>query len=149
MKRITRKQRGRSQDNFVSLFSFFKLIKERRKLRCSIILSFALCGTAQIGRAKEIGPASDYCREINDPSSGTEIVFKGGIYKGACKVRRGGKAGSPLVIRGLSLTERPRIEYEGKNGNVLEIYADNIVIHGLEFGTTHSDVDGIRIFLGD
>ena len=149
MKRITWNQRRRSRGNFVARLDFFKFRKERRKLSCSIILSFALCGTAQVGRAKEIGPVNDYCREINDPSSGTEIVLKAGAYKGACKVRRGGKAGSPLVIRGSSLKDRPRIEYEGKNGNVLEIYADNIVIHGLEFGPTHSDVDGIRIFSGD
>jgi len=118
-------------------------------LRYIFILSLALYGTPQIGKAKEISPAQDYCREINDPSSGTEIILKPGLYKGACKVWRGGKPGLPLVIRGLSLTYRPRIEYQGKNGNVLEIYADNVLIQGLEFGPTHSDVDGIRIFSGD
>jgi hypothetical protein len=117
--------------------------------RCVFILSLALCATAQVGKTKEISPAEDYCREINDPSSGSEVVLKPGVYRGACKVRRSGKPGIPLVIRGLNLTGRSRIEYEGKNGNLLEIYADNIVIHGLEFGPTSSDVDGIRIFSGD
>jgi len=120
-----------------------------RTFRCAFILSLILCGTAQVGTTKEISPAEDYCREINDPSSGLEVVLKPGLYKGACKVRRGGKAGSPLVIRGLVLTHRPRIDYQGKNGNVLEIYADNVVIQGLELGPTGPDVDGIRIFSGD
>lgn len=120
-----------------------------RTFCCVFILSLALCGTAQVGKTKEINPAEDYCREINDPSSGTEVVLKPGLYKGACKVRRGGKPGFPLVIRGLSLMHRPRIEYQGKNGNVLEIYGDYVVIQGLEFGPTNMDVDGIRIFSGD
>jgi Right handed beta helix region len=120
-----------------------------RTFRCAFILSLILCGTAQVGTTKEISPAEDYCREINDPSSGLEVVLKPGLYKGACKVRRGGKPGSPLVIRGLVLTHRPRIDYQGKNGNVLEIYADNVVIQGLELGPTGPDVDGIRIFSGD
>ena len=120
-----------------------------RTFRCAFILSLILCGTAQVGTTKEISPAEDYCREINDPSSGLEVVLKPGLYKGACKVRRGGKPGSPLVIRGLVLTHRPRIDYQGKNGNVLEIYADNVVIQGLELGPTNTDVDGIRIFSGD
>jgi hypothetical protein len=149
MKRITQNQCGSSRDNFVALFRFCKFTKEPRKLGCFIILSFALCGTAQVGRAREISPADDYCREINDPSSGTDVVLKPGAYRGACKVRRGGKPGFPLVIRGLSPTHRSRIEYEGKNGNVLEIYADNILIQGLKFGPTSSDVDGVRIFSGD
>jgi len=120
-----------------------------RTFCCVFILSLALCGTAQVGKTKEINPAEDYCREINDPSSGTEVVLKPGLYKGACKVRRGGKPGFPLVIRGLSLMHRPRIEYQGKNGNVLEIYGDYVVIQGLEFGPTNMDVDVIRIFSGD
>ena len=115
----------------------------------AFILSLTLCGVAQIGMTKEISPNEDYCREINDPSSGTEIVLNPGLYRESCKVRRGGKPGFPLIIRGLSLKNRPRIEYQGKNGNVLEIYADNVLIEGLEFGPTHSDVDAIRIFSGD
>jgi len=116
---------------------------------CALTLSLVLCGTAQVGNTKEISPAEDYCREINDPSSGTEIVLRPGLYRGACKVGRGGKPGVPLLIRGLSLTHRPRIEYQGKNGNVLEVYAAHVVIQGLEFGPTAMDVDGIRIFSGD
>src|SRR5215469_15590560 len=101
---------------------------------CALALSFVLCGTAKVGNTKEISPAEDYCREINDPSSGTEIVLRPGLYRGACKVGRGGKPGVPLLIRVLSLTHKPRIEYEGKSGNVLEIYAANVIIEGLDFG---------------
>ena len=116
------------------------------KFPVAFVLASALFGTAQVGETKEISPAEDYCRQINDASAGSEIVLKSGLYKGACKVSRGGKTGSPLVIRASSLAHRPRIEYQGKKGNVLEIYADHVVIQGLEFGPTRSDVDGIRIF---
>jgi hypothetical protein len=115
----------------------------------SLVFSFALLGVIQFGWSKEIGPTDNYCDEINDPSSGTEIVLHPGNYKGGCKVLRSGKQGSPVIIRGVDLARRPRIEYEKKNGNVLEIYAHHIVVEGLQFGPTQSDVDGIRIFAGN
>jgi hypothetical protein len=57
------------------------------KLSCAIILSLSLGVTAQAGWTKEISAANDYCREINDPSSGTEVVMQAGDYRGACKVK--------------------------------------------------------------
>ena len=50
-------------------------------------------------------------------------------------MRRGGKRGSPVVIRAQDLTNKPRIEYQGTNSNVLEIYVGNIVIQGLTIGS--------------
>src|SRR2546427_2673847 len=120
-----------------------------RKFSCLFIFLFGLGAANEVALRKEIAPTDEYCREINDPSSGTEVVLYPGDYKGACKVRRGGRPGFPLIIRALDLKKRPHIHYEGKTGNVLEIYADNILIRGLEFGPTHYDVDGIRVFSGD
>ena len=142
MKRITQNQSRRSRNNCSALLRV-------RKLSYATFLSFVLSGTAQVGHGKEISPADDYCREINDPSSGMEIVLKPGDYKKSCKIRRSGRSGLPLIVRALDLTDRPRIEYKGTDGNVLEIYANNVVIHGLKFGPTNTDVDGIRIFSGD
>jgi len=99
--------------------------------------------------AKQIGPESSYCREINDPSSGTQIILEPGEYRGSCQIRRGGKPGAPLVIRALDSKQRPRIRYDRRDGNVFEIYADYVVVQGLEFGPTNGEVDGIRIFSGD
>jgi hypothetical protein len=149
IKRIMQNQRRPSRDSFAAPSRFFEFLNEHRKFSCSILLSFALWGAAQDGPAKEISPLDDYCREINELSSGSEVFLQPGVYRGSCKVHRGGKPGVPLVIRALNPTDKPLIKYEGKNGNVLEIYADNILIQGLKFGPTSSDVDGIRIFSGD
>lgn len=120
-----------------------------QKFGCSMLCSFVLGGTVDISWSKEIGPAEDYCREINDPSSGSEITLTPGDYNGGCQIRRGGKPGLPLVIRALDLKKRPRLRYESKNGNVLEVYANHILIRGLDLGPTYTGVDGIRVFAGD
>jgi hypothetical protein len=64
-------------------------------------------------------------------------------------MRHGGKPRLPLVIRSLDLKKRPRLRYESKNGNVLEVYAGHILIQGIELGPTYTDVDGFRVFVGD
>ena len=104
---------------------------------------------AHPGWATEINARDEFCQKINDPSSGREIVLQPGTYAGHCKIRRGGAPGDPLVIRGASGVTPPRIDYRGKDSNVFEIYADDIVIRGLEFGPTQQDVDGIRVFSGN
>jgi hypothetical protein len=119
-----------------------------RKFSWLFILFFGLGAINDVASSKEIGPADDYCQEINNSTSGTEVILYPGEYKGACKVRRGGRPGFPLIIRALDLKKRPHIYYEGRNGNVLEIYADHILIRGLDLGPTHADVDGIRLFSG-
>jgi Right handed beta helix region len=120
-----------------------------QKIGCSMLCAFVLGATVDISWSKEIGPTEDYCREINDPSSGSEITLAPGDYNGGCQIRRGGKPGLPLIVRALDLKKRPRLRYESKNGNVLEVYADHILIQGIELGPTYTDVDGIRVFAGD
>ena len=122
--------------------------------RLTLILAlcvFSFPCVLQLARveAKEIRATDNYCQEINNPESGNELVFEPGEYKGLCKIVRGGKPGDPLIIRAFDSSNPPRIRYDGRHGNVFEIYADNIIIRGLEFGPTRGEVDGIRIFSGD
>ncbi len=128
-------------------------VMSAHKLRClaTLALSFlallAFRDPPKIG-AGEIRAGNNYCQEINDPESGSNLVLEPGEYKGPCKIFRGGEVGDPLVIRALDASNPPRIHYDGSHGNVFEIYAGNITIKGLEFGPTKSEVDGIRIFSG-
>ena len=122
--------------------------------RLTLILAlcvFSFPCVLQLARveAKEIRATDNYCQEINNPESGNEVVFEPGEYKGPCKILRGGKPGNPLIIRALDSSNPPRIHYDGRHGNVFDVYADNIIIRGLEFGPTRGEVDGIRIFSGD
>jgi hypothetical protein len=113
------------------------------------IVILALISVASFASTKQIRSESNYCAEINDPSSGTEILLEPGIYHGGCQIKRGGTRSTPLIIRGLTANQRPRIQYEEKHGNVLEIYADNIILDGLQLGPTYGEVDAIRIFAGN
>jgi Right handed beta helix region len=96
--------------------------------------------------AREVGPEANLCAEINALSPGEEIVLRPGQYQGPCAIRRGGRAGAPLVIRGADPVHRPRIVYGGRDTNVLEVRASHVIIRGLEFGPTQTDVDAVRIF---
>ncbi len=60
-------------------------------------------------------------------------------------IRRGGTAERPLIIRGKRGEGRPRLFYEGRSANVLEIHADYVMLRGLVLGPTRRSVDGIRI----
>jgi len=93
--------------------------------------------------AMEIGPNDDFCRVINDPMAGNEVILGPGNYYGSCMIHRGGETDRPLIIRAKEEADRPRIIYNGHTANVLEVWADHIVIKGLAFGPTQ--VDAIRI----
>ena len=99
--------------------------------------------------AKEIGPDSDLCAEINGLPPGEELVLEPGEYEGPCAIRNGGTADEPLVIRAKDPALRPRIVYMGSRANVLNIAASYVTIRGLAFGPTLRDVDGIRVLSGD
>ena len=117
---------------------------------CGILtLVFVLYSAVPNASSKQITPDLSYCREINDPTSGAEIVLPPGDYRGPCQITRGGKPGFPLVIRALDMKLKPRIQYDGQNGIVFGIYADHITIRGLRFGPTLGEVDAVRIFSGD
>ncbi len=111
------------------------------------IISVTLLG--QEGITKEITETERLCQTINDPSFGSEVVLHAGTYRGGCKLKRGGTPEHPLIIRSANLEKPARITYAGKDTNVFEIYADDVVIQGLEFGPTQRDVDAIRIFSGN
>src|SRR2546426_9360994 len=95
---------------------------------------------------REIGPEANLCAVINALSPGEELVLAPGDYQGPCAIRRGGSAGAPLVIRAADPARRPRIVYDGRSTNVIEVRASHVTIRGLEFGPTQLDVDAVRIF---
>jgi hypothetical protein len=110
-----------------------------------LLASVVVLTVISIVQAREIGPEDHFCRAINDPASGEELLLRPGEYTGPCMIRRGGTAERPLVIRAQRPEQRPQIIYEGDSANVLEIRADHVVIEGLAFGPTRKNVDGIRI----
>jgi len=99
----------------------------------------------RVAESREVGPDDPFCRAINDPASGDEIVLRPGEYRGPCMIRRGGGADRPLVVRAKDPANRPQIVYEGDSANVFEVRSDHVVIEGLSFGPTQRNVDGIRI----
>jgi Right handed beta helix region len=96
--------------------------------------------------AVEIGPDTDLCPAINALEPGEELILRPGEYRGPCSIRRGGTPGKPIIVRGAELGQRPRIVYSGATSNVLNVYADHVVLRGLELGPTRPNVDGVRIF---
>lgn len=110
----------------------------------TMLVLFALAASPSV--ALEIGPEADLCGEINRLTPGEELVLRPGDYQGPCAIRRGGEAGAPIVVTAKDLGNRPRIVYDGRTTNVLEVRASHIVIRGLEFGPTQSGVDAVRIF---
>jgi hypothetical protein len=51
------------------------------------------------------------------------------------------------VIRAKHLAQRPRIVYEGRDHNIIEVRTSHVVLRGLAFGP--ADVDGVRVKSGD
>ncbi|HEX7785977.1 MAG TPA: right-handed parallel beta-helix repeat-containing protein [Methylomirabilota bacterium] len=107
-----------------------------------------ICGLllASSARAAQITPGSDLCAAINALQPGEELALAPGDYTGPCTIHRGGRPGSPIVIRALDPGQRPRIAYPGASANVLDVKADHVTIRGLAFGPTASGVDGVRVF---
>jgi Right handed beta helix region len=101
------------------------------------------------GLAAEVGPGSDWCQALRALPPGEELVLQPGDYTGPCTVTRGGVPGAPLVIRAKDPAHRPRIVYPDRATNVLNIRASHVLVRGLEFGPTQTDVDAIRIHSGD
>jgi hypothetical protein len=54
-----------------------------------------------------------------------------------------------LTIRAADPANPPTIDYQGTTSNVFEIYADHIVIRGLQFSRTKTDIDAIRVISGN
>lgn len=109
----------------------------------------ALGATPSTGGVREIGPEANLCAEINRLSPGEELVLAPGDYQGPCAIRRGGAPKAPIVIRGADSAHRPRIVYGGRDANVIEVRAGHIIIRGLDFGPTQSEVDAVRVFGAD
>ena len=95
--------------------------------------------------AREIGPEVNLCAEINSLEPGEILILRAGDYRGPCRIRRGGSASAPIAIEAQSLTDRPRIVYEGQSSNVFEIEADHVALRGLKIGPTKKNIDGVRI----
>jgi len=95
--------------------------------------------------AREISSEANLCAEINSLQPGEILTLTPGDYRGPCRIRRGGIAGSPIVIQGQSVTEKPRIVYAGQDSNVFEIMADYVTLRGLKIGPTKRNVAGVRI----
>jgi hypothetical protein len=116
-------------------------------VRRALILAAILCALPPAnGTAVETGHPDDFCAQINALAPGDELVLRPGEYRGPCTIRTGGLPGKPIVVRGQSPTHRPRIVYEGRSSNVIDVKAEHVTIRGLAFGPTQENVDGIRIF---
>jgi hypothetical protein len=111
-----------------------------------LALGLAVSGPAT---AAEIGPEAGLCAAINGLQPGEELLLRPGSYQAGCVIRRGGLAGSPIVIRAQDPGHRPRLTHAGPAVNMLEIRASDVVVRGLDFGPTGSDEDGIRIIVGN
>jgi hypothetical protein len=98
------------------------------------------------GEAAELGPDDNFCARLNSLPEGEEVVLAPGEYQGACTIRRGGTADSPLVIRAADPYRPPHLVYDGQTSNVLNVRADHVVIRGLRFGPTQRNVDAIRVY---
>jgi hypothetical protein len=118
-------------------------------LLCFAIATAALISYQGVATAREIDPSVNFCQAIDGLEAGEELLLKPGDYQGPCKIRRGGEPGRPLVIRAADLNQRPRILYNARGGNALEIHASHVTIRGLELGPTQPDIDAIRIFSGE
>src|SRR5215208_6992024 len=92
-----------------------------------ILLVVAACIVLWVHRAyaagREIDPSVNFCQAIDGLAPGDELILKPGEYAGGCKIRRGGQPSRPSVIRAADLNQRPRIVYQGRGGNALEIHA--------------------------
>jgi hypothetical protein len=96
--------------------------------------------------ARQVGPDSDLCAEVNRLKPGEELVLLPGRYKGPCSIRTGGTAERPVVIRSADPDRPAVIVYTGRTANVLNIRADHVVVRGLAFESVHPEADGIRIY---
>lgn len=96
--------------------------------------------------AAEIGPETDFCAAANALEPGEDLVLRPGAYPGPCTIVKGGRPGTPAVIRGADLHHRPRIVYTGSTADVITIKANHVTIRGLALGPTSRDADGIRVF---
>jgi hypothetical protein len=99
--------------------------------------------------AREIGPESDLCEEINALRPGEELVLRPGEYEGPCVIRNGGSSGLPLVIRSKDSLPRPRITSARSRADLFSVGASHVTIRGLSFGPTRAGVDAIRLRQGD
>jgi hypothetical protein len=104
----------------------------------------ALTALVSPARAREIGPGPAWCSEINGLAPGEELVLRPGTYDGPCAIRRSGRPGQPITVRGAAGAPAPRIRYDGATSNVLDVHADHVTIRGLEIGPTRPDVDAVR-----
>jgi len=98
--------------------------------------------------SREIGPEADVCAEIGRMGPGDDLALRPGKYAGPCNIRGSGTSEAPIVIRASNPAQRPLIVYDGRTANVIAIRGSHIVIRGLEFGPTQSEVDAIRIYSG-
>ncbi len=101
------------------------------------------------GETRDIGSETDFCAAVNALAPGDELRLSPGDYAAGCTVRNGGTRDAPIIIRASDPTNRPRLVFTAKTNNVLNIAANSVVLRGLHFGPTQTDVDGVRVRSGD
>jgi hypothetical protein len=138
MRLLSRKQRG-ARAGWQAAWGIWHVV-------AALLAACALCGSeAAAGEAREIGPESPLCTELNSLQPGQELVLRPGEYQGPGSIRRGGTAEAPIVIRAFDLADCPRISYLGDRSNVIDVRADHVIIRGLAFGPTRRSIDAVRI----
>ena len=98
---------------------------------------------------REIGPDTDFCAAANALAPGDELRLGPGDYQAGCTIRNGGTRGAPIIIRAGDPSDPPRLVFAAKTNNVVNVAASSVVLRGLHFGPTQTDVDGVRIRSGD
>ena len=101
-----------------------------------------------LAHGTEIGPDANLCAALEALPPGEELALQPGDYRAGCVLRRGGAPAAPLVIRSADPEQPARLVHPGPDANILNVRASDIVIRGLRFGPTGTDMDGVRIISG-
>jgi Right handed beta helix region len=118
-------------------------------LAATSVVILAVLPSRAAGETREIGPDTDFCAAANALAPGDELVLGPGDYQAGCTIRNGGTRGAPIVIRASDPANPPQLVFTAKTNNVVNVAANAVVLRGLHFGPTQTDVDGVRIRSGD
>lgn len=117
-------------------------------LRSLLLILSCLLAAVSEAATLTVGPADNWCREINRARPGDVVQLESGRYLRPCRIGNSGRAGKSIVLTSVNTGDgkRAQLAYPGNTSNVLEVFgASHIQIRGLDFGPTQVNVDAIRI----
>ncbi len=91
----------------------------------------------------------DWCASLAGAEAGDRVLLAAGTHTGSCRVTPAGEVGNPVTLTVQDTERRATLTTTDTSSNLLDLDGGYLVVEGVDFGPTPTNVEAIRLHAGD